>query len=367
METIIRPLPVPGDVAIRSALLALAKLGADLQNYNEEGRTIVAQMPRWFGVSKASILITVQDFGENSRLELQIPDKAKANELLDQISVYLVDGHRAAGDMTMRWVKKQEKSLAQSAGSTVGKAIRRLKPTTGDNPSALPKESSATTPAETSEATETVEGEMLTEAESAAIDQASQNNQLMVPEFIKANQAHDQVQITVSPDFFVDRSSHLEKCPNCENVVLRGNQFCSQCGRPITMEAVSQEVNEGGRNTARSSLVFAILAIVCNVVAGYFLFAPTLASFFTGEPVAAFSTISIFLAMLLGLGPSLFLAFEAKRMAKTAEIYANFRFNKKEEGRTMADLGLKLGWISIGVSGLLILVLMLRTYLVVQA
>lgn len=364
METIIRPLPVPGDVAIRSALLALAKLGADLQNYNEEGRTIVAQMPKWFGVSKASILITVQDFGENSRLELQIPDKAKANELLDQISIYLVDGHRAAGDMTMRWVKKQEKTLAQSAGSTVGKAIRRLKTTPASPTATLPAEA---TTAEATETTETVEGEMLTEAESAAIDEASQNNQLMVPEFIKANQAHDQVQITVSPDFFVDRSSHLEKCPNCENVVLRGNQFCSQCGRPITMEAVSQEVNEGGRNTARSSLVFAILAIVCNVVAGYFLFAPTLASFFTGEPVAAFSTISIFLAMLLGLAPSLFLAFEAKRMAKTAEIYANFRFNKKEEGRTMADLGTKISWVSIGVSGLLILVLMLRTYLVVQA
>ncbi|MEM7030030.1 MAG: hypothetical protein AAF629_10735, partial [Chloroflexota bacterium] len=136
METITRPLPVPGDVAIRSALLALAKLGAELQSYNEEGRTIVGRLPKRFGMTKSSILITVQDFGENSRLELQLADKSKANEILDQISLYLVDGHRAAGDMTMRWVEKQDQSLAQSAGKTVGRALRRLTSTSSESNSA---------------------------------------------------------------------------------------------------------------------------------------------------------------------------------------------------------------------------------------
>ncbi|MEM7035017.1 MAG: zinc ribbon domain-containing protein, partial [Chloroflexota bacterium] len=212
--------------------------------------------------------------------------------------------------------------------------------------------------AEDVEVIEPTETDTGTEAETENTE--NEDNKLIVPSFIKANQAHDELKITVNPDFFVDRSSHLEKCPNCENVILRGNQFCGQCGRPITMEAVSKEVNEGGRNTARSSLVFATLALICNVVAGYFLFSPIIASLVTESDVQPFSPVSIFLAILLGLAPSVYLALEARRMAKTTDIYVKFRFNKAEEGRTLSQWGAQLSWISIGISGLLLLVLILR-------
>ena len=336
METIIRPMPVPAQVATRSALLALANLGAELHSYNEENRTIVARLPKWFGVTKASVLITVQDYGENSRLELQLPDKSKADELLRQISLYLVDGHRAAGDMSMRWAEKQEPSVATVAGKQVGKVMRRLRsgtqnlaPALTDEDHAPPVETVANTAAETAAGTVTdTVAETVTETtadgiaepvaeETAVIDEAdeiseigeadevgeleadaetvieregSENsvvnasedvieevleavdgevveeeiadeashktdgaatgnhpNALIVPDFITADQTNHQLHIAVTPDFFTDRSGHLETCNACGSVVMRGSQFCGNCGRPVTMKAVSKEVNEGGQ------------------------------------------------------------------------------------------------------------------------
>lgn len=382
-ETIVRPLPVPGEVGIRSALLALANLGAELQTYNEEAYTIVARMPKWYGMKKAPILVRVQDYGENCRLEIELPDKGKGQELLDQISLYLVDGHRVASDITMRWVEYQEQSqqsqqmanLAQSAGQQVGKALRFIKAKTGQTPTV---QQLSTTNAEVVQ----VEADQadVEQADQADVVEAGEADQdtaepsqpstalVVVPDeadetstnFIIADPVSKRVKINVQPEVFVDRSSHLETCPSCQAVVLRGSQFCPNCGRPVTMEAVSSEVNEGGRNTARSSLIFGILALAANLVTLYFFLAPTIANLGAepSEVTDPLPWVNILLGVFLGILPSMWLGNEARRMAKTAEIYLKFRFNKPQQGRSTAQWGRILGWaaIYIGIGWVLFLV-----------
>jgi hypothetical protein len=349
-ETVVRPLPVPSDVAVRSALLALANLGAELQTYNEEARTIVARMPKWFGVKKSTILVRVQDYGDNCRMEIELPDKGKSDELFNQISLYLVDGHRAAGDMTMRWVEKQEQSLAYTTGQTVAKALKRFKPAAKEAAGSL---ATTTTTSETATAEEkdllVVEAETEeVEADSAEatpeMDQGNSNFIIVHPE------AH-QVDLKVDPEVFADRSSYLETCAACQAVVLRGSQFCGNCGRPVTMKAISKEVNEGSRNTARSSIIFGGLAMAFQVVALYFLvIAPIVVTDPETGAGVGLTTFNLFLGLALGLIPSLLIGNEARRMAKTAEVYLNFRFNKDQEGSTLTKWGRYLGWASIYIS-----------------
>jgi len=339
-ETIVRPLPVPSDVAIRSALLALANLGAELQTYNEEARTIVASMPKWFGVKKSSILVRVQDYGDNCRMEIELPDKSKSDELFNQISIYLVDGHRAASDMTMRWTEKQTQGRAFNTGQQVAKALKRFKPGSQE-----PVESEA-------DVVYDPMAEPDSEAESSEViviepDQADQTE----AGFIIPHPESQQVQLQVNPDLFVDRSSYLETCSSCQAVVLRGSQFCGQCGRPVTMEAVSKEVNEGSRNTARSSLIFGGLAIALQLVTLYFLvIGPLINNSNSEEPSSGVPLVNILLAIFLGILPSFLLGNEARRMAKTANIYLKFRFNKDQEGSSVAQLGRNLGWAAIYIS-----------------
>ena len=334
-ETIVRPLPVPSDIAIRSALLALANLGAELQTYSEDTRTIVANMPKWFGVKKATVLVRVQDYGDNCRMEIELPDKSKGDELFNQINLYLVDGHRAASDMTMRWVENQEQNLAYSAGQQVARAIKRLKPGTKEPSSVAAK----TTPTPTE--TENIETAII-----GPIDDDSK------PDFIIAEPESQQVRLHVDPTIFEDRSSYLETCASCQAVVLRGSQFCSNCGRPVTLKAVSREVNEGGRNMARSSLIFGGLAIAFQIVALYFLVIDPLFSRGTeaGIDGPALPAANILLAIVLGVVPSFLLGNEARRMAKTTNIYLQFRFNKDQAGSSLAQWGRNLGWAAIYIS-----------------
>jgi hypothetical protein len=378
-ETIVRPLPVPGEVGIRSALLALANLGAELQTYNEEAYTIVARMPKWYGMKKAPILVRVQDYGENCRLEIELPDKGKGQELLDQISLYLVDGHRVASDITMRWVEYQEQSqqsqekasLVQSAGRQVGKALRLIKSKTGQAPTAqqLSPTKAEVVQVEADQADVEQVAQTDVQADVVEADEADQDPAepsqpysalVVVPDeagetsknFIIVDPVSKRVKINVQPEVFVDRSSHLETCPSCQAVVLRGSQFCPNCGRPVTMEAVSGEVNEGGRNTARSSLIFGILALAANLVTLYFFLAPTIANLGAepSEVANPLPWINILLGVFLGILPSLWLGNEARRMAKTADIYLKFRFNKPQQGRSTAQWGRILGWAAIYIS-----------------
>ena len=339
-ETIVRPLPVPSDIAIRSALLALANLGAELQTYSEDTRTIVANMPKWFGMKKATVLVRVQDYGDNCRMEIELPDSSKSDELFNQISLYLVDGHRAASDMTMRWVENQEQNLAYSAGQQVAKAIKRLKPGTKE---ALPATEQATA------ASAETETEPIDDAETALIGPIDEDRE---PDFIIAEPESQQVRLHVDPTVFEDRSSYLETCASCQAVVLRGSQFCSNCGRPVTLKAVSKEVNEGGRNMARSSLIFGGLAIAFQVVALYFLVVDPLLSRGTeaGVDGPALPAANILLAIVLGVVPSFLLGNEARRMAKTTSIYLQFRFNKDQAGSSLAQWGRNLGWAAIYIS-----------------
>ena len=377
-ETITRPLPVPGEVAIRSALLALANLGAELQTYNEEAYTIVARMPKWYGMKKAPILVRVQNFGENCRLEIELPDKSRGQELLNQINLYLVDGYRAASDITMRWVEHQEQSqpkaspsLAQSAGRQVGRALRLIKAKTGQTPAApQPLKANQTdvvqVEAGQTGSTDLDQVELEPEAEEIQTGQGQAEQRppstalVVVPEaaeetaanFIIADPQSKQVRINVKPEVFVDRSSYLETCPACQAIVLRGSQFCANCGRPVTLAAVSAEVNEGSRNTARSSLIFGLLALAANLVTLYFFLSPTIANLGAepGEVINPLPWVNILLGVFLGILPSLWLGNEARRMAKTADIYLNFRFNKGQRGRSNARLGRIMGWAAIYIS-----------------
>lgn len=328
-ETIVRPLPVPSEVAIRSALLALANLGAELQTYNEESRTVIARMPKWFGVKKSTILIRVQDYGDNCRMEVELPDKSKSDELFNQISIYLVDGHRAASDMTMRWAEKQDQNRAFTTGQQVARALKRFKPGTKDAP-----------PPPT---------EIDTDSTDLVVIESDEDTEQTNPDFIILHPEDQQVQLQVNPDLFIDRSSYLETCASCQAVVLRGSQFCSHCGRPVTMDAVSSEVNEGSSNTARSSLIFGGLAVALHLVTLYFLVIGPLLNK-SAEDATTVPVVNILLAIFLGVIPSFLLGNEARRMAKTADIYLKFRFNKDQQGSSIAQLGRNLGWAAIYIS-----------------
>jgi hypothetical protein len=337
--TIIRPLPVSGEVAIRSTLLALANAGAELQTYNEEARTIVARVPKWFGLKKSTIMVRVQDYGDNCRLELQLPDVSRADEVLHQIGLYLVDGHRVASDITMRWAERQQGSgPLQAAGRRVIDAVRR--PTRGaeavSDPALLGSGD---------------EAQLAVVDPSAPLATSSHN-------FITVHEKSRQVQINVDSELFADRSSYLESCPACAAVVLRGSQFCPSCGRPVSLESVSAEVDQGSKNAARSSLIFGGLGLGLNLIPLLLLFFPMLGYWISnlggGEagvaPGLPLTPVRILLSLVLGVAPSLVLGNEARRMAKTADLYLGFRFNKRLAGKSRASLGRILGWLAIYLS-----------------
>lgn len=335
-EIIVRPLPVSAEVAIRSTLLALANAGAELQTYNEQARTIVARVPKWFGLKKSTVMVRVQDYGDNCRLELHLPDVSQAEEVLRQIGLYLVDGHRAASDITMRWVEQQERDRLQSAGRRVADALR--------GPSPAPEQLAASTQPE---------GE---EREQLALIDPSAPLATNSPHFIELDRRSRRVQINVDPALFEDRSSYLDTCPSCAAVVLRGSQFCPTCGRPVSMEAVSAEVDEGSRNASRSSLIFGGLGLAFNLVPLSLLFFPMLAYWIgnlrpspelAGPPPLPLTPARVLLSLLLGVAPSFLLGNEARRMAKTAEFYLKFRFNKSQSGKSRAAWGRILGWLAI--------------------
>ncbi|MFQ5611634.1 MAG: hypothetical protein ACE5H9_05825 [Anaerolineae bacterium] len=340
-EIVVRPLPVPAEVAIRSALLALANAGAELQTYNEAARTIVARMPRWGGLKKSTVMVRVQDYGETCRLELQLPDVSKADEILNQIGLYLIDGHRAASDITMRWVEQRDQGLVQSAGRRVREVFRRPKPSL---------EPGASLPAGGED--DPGEGR---ETQLALIDPSAPLATTSAS-FIEADPSNRLVQINVDPDILADRTSSLETCPSCHAVALRGSQFCPNCGRPITLEAVSTEVSQGSRNAARSSLIFGGLAVAANLLPLFLIFFPVIAywlgNLFSGQgaeapPSSVLTPVNILLSIFLGVVPGVLFGNEARRMAKTAEIYLKFRFNKAQEGRSRAAWGRILGWLAI--------------------
>ncbi len=118
------------------------------------------------------------------------------------------------------------------------------------------------------------------------------------------------------------------------------------------MEAVTKEVNEGSRNTARSSLIFAVLGLAANLVTLYFFLWPIIANWTSETPAdrATIPVINLFLGIILGIVPSVLLGNEARRMAKTAGIYLNFSFNKEQVGLSYARLGRILGWASIYIN-----------------
>jgi hypothetical protein len=353
-ESIIRPLPVSAEVGIRSALLALANLGAELQTYNEETRTIVARMPKWFGMKQSVISIRVQDYGTISRIEMQLPDHTKADELMRQIGLYLVDGHRVAGDVAMRWVEKQQQAqsgnLAQAAGRQVGRVLRRLQPATAPKPV---KTDPLVTPPPVDEVDEIDEGEVAEESKELLIVDPEPARSIIAPDFIQTDPQNQQVRLNVNPEVFADRSSFLETCTACGAVALRGSQFCSNCGRPLTMEAVSTEVDEVTRNSGRSSLIFGALALAAQLVPIYFLLIYQITSRLgaeAGAEVPGLPPVNILLSLVLGIIPGFLLGNEARRMARTATLYLKFRFNKDQGGRSNANLGRIMGWAAIYIS-----------------
>jgi hypothetical protein len=167
------------------------------------------------------------------------------------------------------------------------------------------------------------------------------------------DEQNQQIKLNVKPEVFADRSSFLEACTACGAVALRGSQFCSNCGRPLTMDAVSTEVDEVTRNSGRSSLIFGALALAAQLVPVYFLIVYQITARLgaeAGTEIPGLPPVNILLSLVLGVVPGFLLGNEARRMARTANLYLKFRFNKDQGGRSNANWGRIMGWAAIYIS-----------------
>jgi len=95
----IRPFPVQRIVIMRSIVFALSKIGAELQQYNEQEGFVIATVKRvkigGVGLGEQEIKASVQEHEQTSLLELTAPN---SGELLTLISTYVVQGAKPLQD-----------------------------------------------------------------------------------------------------------------------------------------------------------------------------------------------------------------------------------------------------------------------------
>ena len=69
-----------------------------------------------------------------------------------------------------------------------------------------------------------------------------------------------------------------------------------------------------------------------------------------GAEIPGLPPVNILLSLVLGVVPGFLLGNEARRMARTADLYLKFRFNKDQGGRSNANWGRIMGWAAIYIS-----------------
>lgn len=339
--TEIRAFPVSSTIVMRSALFALANLGATLQTYNEENGVIVATVSRWLGLQKQEVVARVRSFEHTCQLELDAPDVEKARELLQLISTYVRDGGRVQANATMQWVDLQRQQANKARRQELAsKARGLLSGSTSTLPAVVEESPSALTVSEDDPARPV--GPAL-DAPIAIPDNPGvlvKNNQSML------------LELKVDPQVFADRSGFISMCNVCYTPALRGSAFCPNCGRPLTLEAVQPEMRGNVQKSANSALTYGLAGLAFNLVPLLVLILPALLAEPTDTSLLdqireILSPTTIALTVIAGILPAIAAGYMALRQGQRAAWYLNLPAVLEQSGKSKASLGSALGWLSI--------------------
>lgn len=334
-----RPYPVSATVMMRSSLFALANMGGKLQAYNEESGVIVATISKRMGLQKAEIAVRVRPFADTSQLEVEAPDPEQAHEFLNLVSNYVRDGSKVHANATMQWIDMQRQAENQAKRGQLINRAKNLLP--GRSPS-----ETAVIPA----------GE---EEESAlvSVDEANVLARMPIPDnpgVLVKNPQDKVVEIQIDPEIFTDRTAFLQVCEGCQAAILKGSMYCSNCGRPLTLEAVQPELRTGASQSAGSSLTYGLIAVALSLIPFLVLVLPVLlndSSLNFLDKIGEWVTpLKIGISAVIGIAPSIFLGIQAISRARQAAWYMNLRAAVDAGGRSRASIGSALGWLAIYMS-----------------
>lgn len=338
--TEVRAYPVSDTVLMRSALFALADMGATLQTYNEANGLIVATVSRWLGLQKQEVVIRVRPLEGSAQVEIDAPDVEKAIELLKLLSTYARDGTRIQANATMQWVDLARQQANQARRQELTARAKGL--LTG----------STSPPPEPETA--------LVESQAADPDDPAQPvvlsaNPVYIPDnpgVLVKNRQNMLIELKVDPTVFTDRTAHLVMCAACYATTLRGSAYCPNCGRPLTLEAVQPEMRANAEKAAGNGLTFGLIAFAFSLVPLLILVLPAALAAQNGSGFFDalrdnLTPLTIALSAALGMAPAVILGVTALRHGQRASWYLNLPAIAGQGGRGKIMAGNALAWLSI--------------------
>lgn len=342
-----RPYPLSATVVMRSSLFALANMGAKLQAYNEESGVIVATVTRRLGLQKEEMAVRVRPFADTCQLEVEAPTPERLHEFLNLVSGYVRDGSKVHTNATMQWIDMQRQADGQAKRGQFMSKARNLLP--GNNAAVADTAVTLPPPADG----ETSELALVTAEETRSLARQSLA-QMPIPDnpgVLVKNIQNRMVEIQIDPAIFTDRTAFLQVCEGCQAAILKGSLYCSNCGRPLTLEAVQPELRRGASQTASSSITFGLIAIALSLIPFLVLVLPVLLNdssmTFLDKLSQWITPLKIGISAIVGIAPALFLGIQAISRARQAAWYMNLRAAVDAGGRTRATIGSALGWLSI--------------------
>jgi len=339
----IRPYPVPATVVMRSTLFALATKGAKLAAYNEETGVIVATLSKRMGLKKDDIIVRVRPFDDTSQLELNAADAEQAHDIIQIISTYVTDGAKAEANANIQWIDMQKQQANRIKRKQLANKARNLIP---GQSSAPPSSETAVVPVDSSE--QPNENALVEMAEIPETPIPIPDN----PGVLVKNQQDRIIELKIDPQVFVDRTAYLAMCQGCGSTVMKGSAYCSQCARPLTLEAVQPELRGNAQKTASTSLRYSLASITLNIVPILLLIVPLAltansADSFLEAFAASLTPLKLGISLVLGITPSMFLGWRGIVLGQRANWYHNLRAVTDNAGASKAALGSALGWLAI--------------------
>lgn len=344
--TEIRPFPVPATVVMRSTLFALATKGAKLAAYNEETGVIVATLPKRLGLQKDDIIVRIRPFDETSQLELNAADAQQAHEIIQIISTYVTDGAKAEANANIQWIDMQKQQASRIKRKQLANKARNLIPGQSSAPSGETASAASSGQAITTNLSD--ENALVEMAEIAETPIPIPDN----PGVLVKNQQDRIIELKIDPQVFTDRTAYLTMCQGCGATIMKGSAYCSQCARPLTLEAVQPELRGNAQKTASASLRYSLAAFALNIVPILLLIVPLAltaasADSFLEAFAASLTPLKLGISFVLGIAPSMFLGWRGIVLGQRANWYHNLRAVTDNAGASKAALGSALGWLAI--------------------
>jgi hypothetical protein len=188
------------------------------------------------------------------------------------------------------------------------------------------------------------------------------------PGVLVKNQQDRIIELKIDPQVFTDRSAYLTVCEGCGSTILKGSAYCSQCARPLTLEAVQPELRGNAQKTASSSFRYGLAAIAFNIVPLLLLVLPLALTAnstdsFLESFAASLTPLKLGISLVLGVAPSIFLGWRAIVLGQRANWYRNLRAVTDNAGGTKAAVGNALGWLAIYISAAWIIFTVIALFL----